>query len=306
MVFVMMMTLILPVSVNASEVINLYDDESDYDDVSDAPTVKTDNIITVEDGIIEFPLYLINKGNKFYYVIPASTEDEAQFSYSLISVPGNVQDYIKVSSDGKISVKKGIKTGNYNISVRITAAETDLHKETTIEKEFSVTVKKHIATFPSLKKLGLKNYSSKTNKKLDEAMERMCFVYAGEKGFKSYNKLDKARACTYFAARYYYYGDKSYTAESMLKKGYGTCFAYSELVYLMLKKCGIKSAWLTVPGKNVNHDGLFYGSYHRSVVAKINGKYYELDGNLGICYRITKSYAMYLRGKKKKPGKIMP
>ena len=90
----------------------------------------------------------------------------------------------------------------------------------------------------------------------------------------------------------------------MLTKGYGTCFAYSDLTYCMARKVGLKKSWLTVPGRNVNHDGNYYGSQHRSVVTKIGKKYYELDANL--CYvmggaspeKISASYAKYLLGKK--------
>ena len=108
----------------------------------------------------------------------------------------------------------------------------------------------------------------------------------------------------------------------MLDKGYGTCWAYSDLTYLMARKAGLRQSWLTVSGRNVPHNNKFYGSEHRSVVTKIGKKYYELDSNgvfvmaraamqsgMQIDLRpeqITKSYARYLLGKSKKYTRINP
>ena len=94
----------------------------------------------------------------------------------------------------------------------------------------------------------------------------------------------------------------------MLDTGYGTCFAYADLAYCMIRKIGLASAWLTVPGRNVDHEEHMYGSYHRTLVILIDGQYYDLDASyanlmyasgFGSFYGlelISDSYANYLIG----------
>lgn len=120
--------------------------------------------------------------------------------------------------------------------------------------------------------------------------------------------MDKVIAVLTYIGSTYGYGD-SPKGSDMIKTGKGTCFAYSELVYCCLKKLGL-TCWLTVPGRNLssqNPMGGIYGSQHRSVVVKIDGKLYEADGNMAVYevqfygsaepFEISTAYANYLTGK---------
>ncbi len=157
--------------------------------------------------------------------------------------------------------------------------------------------------YQSLRKLGI-NYDARVNKKVDATLERMTKFYAMH-GI-DYNALtsdyDKATGVLLFVGMNFGYGGGSYTAESMIDRGYGTCFAYSDLVLCMARKVGLRNSWLCVPGRPMAHGGMIYGSQHRTVVSQFDGQYWDLDGNLaalGEYYpqHISKSYAMYLLGK---------
>ena len=165
--------------------------------------------------------------------------------------------------------------------------------------------------YSSFKKLGVsgkRGDDAKVNAAMDDMIARLACSGI------NYNKLkavEKAYLITNYIGSFFYYKDGSYSAASMLAKGYGTCFAYSDLTYCMCKKAGLKKAWLTVAGRNVNHNGKIYGSQHRSVVTKIGKNYYELDSNLAFYNlasgmgaptpdKISASYAKYLIGKTKK------
>lgn len=148
------------------------------------------------------------------------------------------------------------------------------------------------------------NYDSVVNKKVDDVlgeMTRWCALMGIDynAGLSNY---DKAKGILYYVGTHYSYGDGSYSAESMIDKGYGTCFAYSDLVCCMARKVGLVNSSLCVAGRPQNHGGQFYGAQHRTVVSHFDGKYYDLDGNLAYLgfidpQPISKSYADYLLGK---------
>lgn len=270
-----------------------------------------------------FPVSIANMNKKGYYYITGDVTGEKYPVVKALSISKKAKKYIKVSKNGTITLKKGIKCGKYKIKVRITVPASENYKKSVVTKTITVTVKNNLRKYSSLKKLGVKGYDSSLDKSLNAAFDDMILSLSND-GIK-YSKMsayNKAHAITLFIGSRYKYKTGSYDAKSMLKKGYGTCFAYSDLTYLMAKKAGLKNSWLTVPGRNVNHGSSIYGSQHRSVVTKIGKKYYELDSNKtanyidamrsGIAYfdtspeRITKSYARYLIGKSKKYTSINP
>ena len=169
--------------------------------------------------------------------------------------------------------------------------------------------------YSSLTALGVNGYSKEVDRKVNAAFDEMIVKLNGQSiKYANLSDYQKAYVITLHIGTKYYYKDGSNNPESMLDKGYGTCFAYSDLTYLMAKKAGLSNSWLTVPGRNVDHGGKFYGSQHRSVVTKIGKDYYELDSNgvasmlqfLAAGYpvdltpeKISESYARYLIGKAK-------
>ena len=266
---------------------------------------------------------ILKKYKKAYFTVFRQLTESTPVM-KLLSVPKKAKKYIKLNKKtGQITVKKGIKTGKYKIKIRLTVPESQDYVKGVFNKTITLNVKKQMRKkYTSLKKLGVKGYSDKVDKSVNDAFELMLVTCKnGGTNFDKLSGADKAYCITTFIGSRYYYKDGSYNAESMLKKGYGTCFAYSDLTYLMAKKAGLKKSWLTVPGRNVDHGTGFYGSRHRSVVTQIGKKYYELDSNKTYVLmqnplaasvlslrpeRITKSYARYLIGKSKKYTSITP
>ena len=142
-------------------------------------------------------------------------------------------------------------------------------------------------------------------------IEGYSLIYASpefQKRIKQYSGMNKTIAVLTYIGSTYGYGS-SPRGYDMIAKGSGTCFAYSELVYSCLKKLGL-TCWLTVPGRNrssQNPMGGIYGSMHRTVVVKIDGKLYDADGNMALYtvqfngvaepFEISTAYADYLIGK---------
>ena len=275
--------------------------------------VKASNrFIRIASGGITLPLSLMKDGS-LDITLSSKAKFDAKMTYGLLSVPANAKKYITISSGGKLSIKKGITAGTYKIKIKVTAAETKNSKKATGTKEIKIVLKNHMKQYDSLSALGVKGYSKEVDRKVNAAFDEMIVNLNGE-GIKyaSLSDYQKAYVITLHIGSKYSYKDGSYNAESMLDKGYGTCFAYSDLTYLMAKKAGLSNSWLTVPGRNVDHNNKFYGSQHRSVVTKIGKDYYELDSNgvnsmmkfLAYGYpvdltpeKISESYAKYLIGK---------
>lgn len=275
--------------------------------------VKANNkIIKLAWGSITLPVSIINYWGASYLTMYSQDKFNAKKTYKLLSVTEQAKKYIALSSGGKLTIKKGIKTGTYKIKVRVDAAEGKNYKKASATKTITVLIKNHMKQYSSLSALGVKGYSKDVDRKVNAAFDEMIVGLNGD-GVKyaSLSEYQKAYAITLYIGSTYYYKDGSYNAESMLDKGYGTCFAYSDLTYLMAKKAGLKNTWLTVAGRNVDHNGKFYGSRHRSVVTKIVNEYYELDSNMVancLIYgslgdftpeRISESYAKYLIGQAK-------
>ena len=173
--------------------------------------------------------------------------------------------------------------------------------------------------FPTASSVGLSHVSS-ADKQIDAVLNDMIVFFASLGTlFDECSQLEKANMILVYIGGHYYYDGGSYDALSMISKGYGTCFAYSDLTYCFARKCGISNSWLTVPGKNVDHiikygnttKSLMYGynTQHRTVVALIDGMYYDLDANGAFndlisgdglitgAEPISESYAKYLLGK---------
>ncbi len=158
--------------------------------------------------------------------------------------------------------------------------------------------------YRTLSQLGIK-YGGTVNAKVDKALNaltRWCAVRGVDINAKGTPNYHKAYAILAYVGTHYRYANGSYSAESMIDKGNGTCFAFSDLVMCFARKVGLTSSWLCVPGRPVSSGGLFYGSQHRTVVSKFDGQYYDLDGNLAIYgffspRPISESYAQYLLGK---------
>lgn len=163
--------------------------------------------------------------------------------------------------------------------------------------------------YQSLRSLGIdydENVDAKVNGVL-KAMSKWCALRGVDynAGISDY---EKAHNILLYVGSHYRYGYDSYDAESMIDMGYGTCFAFSDLVYCMARKVGLVNSWLCIPGRpGTNGKGgrsPQYGSQHRTVVSYFGGKYYDLDGNLAIYgeyyaqpQEISKAYADYLVGK---------
>ncbi|MGN0362887.1 MAG: hypothetical protein ACI4ET_08610 [Bilifractor sp.] len=178
---------------------------------------------------------------------------------------------------------------------------------------YSGFLNKVYPSFPTLKSLGI-NYSAEKNQKVDREMKRyLDFLYDQGVNYSDLDNMDKASTILIYVGSNFTYGDGSYDVGSMIDKRYGTCFAFSDLVYCMVKKVGLSESYLTVPGRNVDYEGHIYGSLHRTVVSKINERYYDLDGNRAMLWpgifgpdEITKSYFDYLRGASNSYSSIQP
>ena len=277
--------------------------------------VKAPNrFVKIATGGITLPLSLMSSGT-LGITLNSKAKFDAKMTYELLSVPAKIKKYIALSSGGKLSIKKGITAGTYKIKIRVTAAETKNSKKASGTKEIKIVLKSHMKQYSSLTALGVNGYSKEVDRKVNAAFDEMIVKLNGQSiKYANLSDYQKAYVITLHIGTKYYYKDGSYNAESMLDKGYGTCFAYSDLTYLMAKKAGLSNSWLTVPGRNVDHGGKFYGSQHRSVVTKIGKDYYELDSNgvasmlqfLAAGYpvdltpeKISESYARYLIGKAK-------
>lgn len=262
--------------------------------------------------------YLRPKNQTFK--LSASAREKAKTTYKMVSVPARAKKYISVSKTGNVKVKKGLKKGTYKIKVKITAAATANYKKTSVTRTIKIVVRKKAKpSYKTLKSLGLYGYSSTLDAKLNKHLNTLAGLGEdhGEDLFKI-SDLAKAFQVSVYIGSKFYYKSGSYSAESMIDTGYGTCMAYSDLTYCMLKKLGINDCWLTVPGRNVGHGGKWYGSQHRSVVMKTGSDYYEVDSNLSYMMiatgmtdskalmpeKITKSYADYLCGRANSYTKI--
>ena len=249
------------------------------------------------------------------YTIPVKMKGRANVTCRLVSIPKQVKRYVKLSKAGVLTVKKGLQNGRYPLKVKVITAATEDYRATSSTMAFTLVYKGKMATYPSLDELGVSGYSSSLNSKLDNLMDDInATLYSRGVNYMKLKPLERAHLITSYVGSQYSYADGSYTAESMIDTGSGTCFAYSELTYCLAKKSGLANTWLTEPGRNVNHGGKFYGSLHRSVVTQIGKKYYELDSNMVANMRafagnipperITKSYARYLIGETETYSKI--
>ena len=73
--------------------------------------------------------------------IGISVNGKAKKSFKLKFVSPKAKKYIKVSKAGKVTVRKGLKKGRYQIKVKITAAATKKYQKTTVTKVVKIIVK---------------------------------------------------------------------------------------------------------------------------------------------------------------------
>ena len=78
------------------------------------------------------------KKNKIVLELFAEAGGYPEITYKLSS-GGN--KYIKLSTTGKLTLKKGLKKGTYKLKIKITTGETKVYKKTTFTKNFKITVK---------------------------------------------------------------------------------------------------------------------------------------------------------------------
>lgn len=165
-------------------------------------------------------------------------------------------------------------------------------------------------TFPPLEAVGVTGHGD-IDWVVDDSLNWM-YDMAADNGLdiSTLPKQQQAHYVMLYFAAHYQYGEGT-TALDMLTTGHGTCYAYSDSVFCFLRKMGISDCWLTVPGRHVDHDGMSYGSLHRSVVALFDGQYYDVDANMAsnliflveLGYMpqmepISASYAEYLLGQR--------
>ncbi len=75
------------------------------------------------------------------FKISATDLGKAAKTYKLASVTKKAKKYIKVSSKGKVTIKKGLPKGKYTLKVKITTAATANYKKTTVTKKITIRVK---------------------------------------------------------------------------------------------------------------------------------------------------------------------
>ena len=249
------------------------------------------------------------------YTIPVKMKGRANVTCRLVSIPQKAKRYVRLSKAGVLTVREGLNNGRYPLKVKVKAAATQDYRATSSTMAFTLVFKGKTAAYPSLSELGVLDLGPSLDSKLDNLMDDInATLYSRGVNYMKLKPLERAHLITSYVGSHYSYADGSYTAESMIDTGSGTCFAYSELTYCLAKKSGLANTWLTVAGRNVNHGGKFYGSMHRSVVTRIGKKYYELDSNLVANMRafagnipperITKSYARYLIGESETYSRI--
>ena len=159
--------------------------------------------------------------------------------------------------------------------------------------------------FPSLASLGI-NYGSDTDAMMDEQLRYLVDLYKNDGNIDLYavSDLTKALAVLDLASAYQYM-DGGYDARSFMLQGGGTCFGFSDFVYCCCRKLGVYDCWLTIPGRNMDHDGRIYGSQHRTCILNDGLYWYDIDGNYAIltapygyvtAEKISADYAAYLIG----------
>lgn len=67
-------------------------------------------------------------------------KEKAKQSFSFVSVSKKAKGYISVSKAGKVTVKKGLKKGTYNLRVKVTAKKTANYKTTSVTRKIKITV----------------------------------------------------------------------------------------------------------------------------------------------------------------------
>ena len=75
------------------------------------------------------------------FTVKATAKEKAKTTFKLASVTKKAKKYIKVSSKGKVTIKKGLPKGKYNLKIKITTAATANYKKTVITKTIKITVK---------------------------------------------------------------------------------------------------------------------------------------------------------------------
>ncbi len=75
------------------------------------------------------------------FQIHARVKDNAKITYKLMSVSKKARDYVKVSSKGKVTVRKNLPKGTYKIKVRVTAKRTENYKTTSVYKTIKLIVR---------------------------------------------------------------------------------------------------------------------------------------------------------------------
>ena len=135
-------------------------------------------------------------------------------------------------------------------------------------------------TFPTLQSLGIP-YGGAVDSKVDSELRKL-YALASQQGIDidSLSGFDRGYVITQYIGSFFSYRDGSHTAETMLDTGGGTCYAFADLTYCFARKLGLTDSWLTIPGRHIDHNNKTYGSLHRSVVALIDGKYYDLDSDI--------------------------
>lgn len=158
--------------------------------------------------------------------------------------------------------------------------------------------------YPSLQSLGI-DYDHSVDEVVDgELLSMQSWCNAQGVNILSVSDYDKACWILQYVGRNFSYINEAAYGDvvSMIAHRGDTCFGFSDLVYCLSRKVGLVNASLTVPGKNVSHNGIPYYGLHRTVVAQIDGRYYDMDGNLALYFdpaspeEITQSYAEYLLG----------
>ena len=75
------------------------------------------------------------------FKLKAKLKEKAKMKYRLASVPEAAKGKVKVASNGKVTVKKGLAKGSYNVEVEIIAAAGKNCNKTSLKKTFVLEVK---------------------------------------------------------------------------------------------------------------------------------------------------------------------
>ena len=97
------------------------------------------NTLTLKGKTVKIKAKKLKKKKKTYAISKFLTVSKAQGTVTYAKVSGNKK--IKISSNGKVTLKKKLKKGKYKVTVKVTAAGNNIYKPVTKNATFKIKVK---------------------------------------------------------------------------------------------------------------------------------------------------------------------